>query len=195
MKRTEITVQVFENYNEIHEKLTNQGFMVCDKFIANDFYFSKYPIEKLKTMEYIDIMNNTIIVRKFFNDEIVYVEEITFKKKELDLNNNVISEEKFEAKVDSVKDTVNVLKMSGLCMWCEIYNNVYTYQKENLVFDVHCVKDLGVFIECEDNETMNGLTSEQKFEQLSNIIKSLNLKIGADFSCKKVFMKFKNEIK
>lgn len=193
MKQTEITVQIFEDYKEINNRLIADGFFIVEEFEVNDFYFSRCEMSELTTMEYLDIMNNSIIVRKFFNGNNIIDQKMVFKKKELDLNGNVISEEKTQAKVQSAEDTVSVFQMAGLCLWCKIENHVYTYQKGGFKLDIHCVKDLGNFIECEEDETMQDLTSEEKFDKLTSVVKNLNLKLGEDFSCKKVFMKFKNK--
>ena len=78
-------------------------------------------------------------------------------------------------------------------MWSEIYNSVYSYKKDNITLDVHVVKNLGVFIECEEQEHMKTMTPEEKLKELTKIVKGLNLKIGNDFSCKKAYLKFKKE--
>ena len=191
MKHTEITVQVFEEYEDIKKKLVDVGFELLEEFEVNDYYFSRFNKEQLNTMGYLDIMNNSIIVRKFFDEAGVIDQKIVFKKKELDSLGNVIWEEKTQTKVYNAEDVVSVLKMAGICLWCKMENHVYTYQKNNFKFDVHCVKDLGVFIECEENDTIKELSCEQKFEYLTQQVKGLNLKIGDNFSCKKVFMMFK----
>ena len=194
MIQTEVTVQVFENFDNINKKLCNQGFKICDEFFVNDYYFTKLCLKDLKSMNYIDIMNNTILVREFFANDKIIDKKLVYKKKLLDNNQNVISEEKTQVHIDNINDTIKLLEMAGLFNWCFINNHVYTYKKQDFYFDIHCVKDLGIFLECERNCSGNNLTSKQMFTSIKNEIKNnLNLKIGNDFSCKKAFMKFKKD--
>ena len=45
-----------------------------------------------------------------------------------------------------------------------------------------------ISIEYEEDESMKDLSPDQKFSYMVNITKNLGLKLGNDFSCKKVFM-------
>ena len=42
MSETEITVQVFNDYNEIDEVLKRKGFEMVENYQLNDWYFSKF---------------------------------------------------------------------------------------------------------------------------------------------------------
>lgn len=53
------------------------------------------------------------------------------------------------------------------------------------------IEGLGFFFEIEEDDSLSGLNSEEKFEELSRIVKNLGLNIGNDFSCKKPFMLLK----
>ena len=83
MKQTEITVQIFEDYKEINNRLIVDGFLIVEEFEVNDFYFSRCEMSELTSMEYLDIMNNSIRVRKFFNGNNIIDQKMVFKKKEL----------------------------------------------------------------------------------------------------------------
>ena len=52
---------------------------------------------------------------------------------------------------------------------------------------------IGLFIEYEEEENMKQLSSKEKFEKMKDFLISLKLKIGNDFSCKKVFLKLKTK--
>ncbi len=185
MKETEITVQVFNSFEEIDKILKEQGFARVENFQINDWYFSK--INNVKRLKYVDLMDNSFLVRQIlsFSEEV----QICYKKKNLDSLGNVVSEEKFTTKVDSLKTTLNIFKNSKLNNYCKIENNTFVYQKKDVCFAVQVVKDLGIFIEYEENESIKNMKANEKIEQLKATIQSLNLNLGKDFSCKKIFMR------
>ena len=67
-------------------------------------------------------------------------------------------------------------------------NNSYVYKKGNVELVIQKIKGLGIFLELEENKSMRNLNLQEKIFKLINTVKNLNLKLGTDFSCKKVFM-------
>ena len=62
------------------------------------------------------------------------------------------------------------------------------FRKDNIGFAIQDVKNLGLFVEIEEFDHMHSMTSEQKIQELVKIAKSLNLKLGTNYNCKKVQM-------
>lgn len=184
MKETEVTVQVFEEFKKINEKLKSQGFCVIENFQLNDWYFSKF--DDVRGVKYPDLMNNSFLVRQVLTDKEEV--QICYKKKEMDDNNNVIFEEKIKTFVDSLVDAVNIFKCAGLNNYCVVKNNSYIYQKGNMLFTLQIIENLGIFIEYEEDESMKNLNVQEKRDYMISALKSLNLKLGDDYSCKKVYM-------
>lgn len=192
MKETEITVQVFEDVNTIREKLETLGFELVETYTLDDYYYSKYDDITLKQMKYIEILNNSILLRRIVDCDGEKVEMI-FKSKTMDENDNVISEEKIKTKVQDLDKARKVFEMAGVNMWCNVNNFSYNYKKEETEFALQVIDGLGVFIEFEENDTMKNMNEHEKFNHMSNILKGLGLKLGEDFSVKKVYMKFIGE--
>ena len=69
-------------------------------------------------------------------------------------------------------------------------NHSFVYSISGVEFVIQVVEDLGIFIECEENKSIEHLSSDEKFEYLKKFILGLGLEIGDDFSCKKVYMKY-----
>ena len=111
----------------------------------------------------------------------------------LDNNGNVIKEIKTKVEIDSVEKTKTIFENSGLFCWCDYINQNYEYRKGEVVINVQYVKELGTFIEIEEFNSIKNKTDEEKFEILSNIIKSLGFPIGNDYSCKKPYMFLKKK--
>lgn len=195
MAKTEVTVQVFDKEENIKKRLAEMGYEFVESFNVDDYYFSKYCLDKLEKMQYKEIMDNSFVLRKFYDDKGIIEQKIVHKKKELDKNGNVLGDVNLQVLVDDVDQMVKLFKESGLTPWCEMSNFVTSYAKGEKCIDIHNVKDLGLFIEYEEYKSIKNLTSMEKFDILSNELKAFNFNIGQDFSCKKVYMKFKQEQK
>ena len=72
--------------------------------------------------------------------------------------------------------------------WCFIKNKSVVMTRENMQFCLQDVEGLGLFIEYEEKSWHKNLSPVEKFYKLSEEIRSLNLNIGDDFSCKKPYM-------
>lgn len=190
MKRMEITVQVFNSLEETKKILEDQGFKLVETFKLNDWYFSK--LNNVENMKFLDLINNSFLVRQVLSDKEEV--QICYKKKELDEKENVIAEEKIKVFVNSLPKTLDIFKAAGLNNYCTVKNSTFTYEKGDVHFDVQSIENLGTFIEYEENDTMKNLTEKQKFEKMSSIVNSLGLKLGDDYSCKKVYMMLQKSI-
>lgn len=193
MTETEITVQVFNSLAETQNILNDNGFKLIETKKLCDYYFSKYSMDELEKQEYSELINNSILARKVsLQDKDINL--IIYKIKNLDKLGNVISEEKVDTKVENFENTLRIFELAHLTHWCKLEQDLYIYNKDNIQFCLQVIDDLGIFIEYEEDDSMSHLTSEQmKIEYMLGILKSLRLKIGNDYSCKKVLMKFKQK--
>ena len=188
MAETEITVQVFNSFEEIKTILENQGFKMVENFQLNDWYFSK--IDNIENMGYIHIMTNSFLVRQILTDSEEI--ELCYMKKEMDEFGNVIAEEKIKSCVNSLQNTIDIFVASGLNNYCVVKNDSYVYKKDEICFVIQVIDNLGIFLEYEEDDSMINMDEKQKFNYMCRIVNSLNLKIGSDYSCKKMLMLIKN---
>ena len=189
MKQTEITVEVFDNLEEINKILVSQGFKVIENYHLNDYYFSKYDNISLNQMGYKEIMANSFLIRQINDGQIRNL--LIFKNKTIDDNNIVIEEEKVQLKIESLELALKIFKLANLNCWSELKQNIFVFKKEDIEFCVSEIENLGIFIEFEENSKINNLQPYEKIEYMKSILKSLNLKLGNDYSCKKPYLKFK----
>lgn len=187
MKETEITVQVFNNFEDIDKKLKLQGFKMIENYQVNDWYFSIF--KDISNLNYLDLLNNSFLVREIIDDKREI--HLCYKRKELDCHGNVISEEKIRAKLDSLENSILIFKNAGLNNYCKLRNNSFVYQKDDICFVVQIMDNLGIFIEYEEDDSMSNMTAEEKFDYMCKIVNTLGLNLGNDYSCKKVFMMLK----
>ncbi|MBE7075308.1 MAG: hypothetical protein E7376_04950 [Clostridiales bacterium] len=190
MKETEITVQVFNSIDEIKQMLMLKEFEILEEYNLNDFYFSKFSKQELNNFEYKDLLKNSFIVREVLDDNPKTL--LIYKNKIVDENNIVISEEKIKIKVEDLNNILNIFEKIGLNCWCTLNQNMIVYKKDNIKFTLQNVQGLGTFIECEEDNTMAMLNEYEKINLMLNNLKSLGFEMGSDYSCKKVYMKFKN---
>lgn len=191
MKEIEITVEILDDVNDLTNMLKNKNFSLEDEFDMIDYYFSKDDTETLKKLEYIDIINHSFLVRQIVgNDNSV---NLMFKSKELDDKGNVIAEEKVKTPVDSLEKAIKIFKLSGLNNWCEIKQHMLVFKRGETEFAIQIVDGLGAFIEYEETASMKDFTEQEKIDAMLADLKGLGISIGTDYSCKKVYMKFKQE--
>ena len=190
MKETEITVQVFNSLDEIKTNLQNLGFLIIEEYLMEDYYYSKYSTSELKTFSYPDLIKNSFLVRDIKDDNPKVL--LTYKNKDIDSFGNVIGEEKIKCRLGLLQNALDVFNSAGLNCWCTLNQHIIVFKKDNICFAVQDVKDLGIFIEYEEDESMQNLTPNEKIKLMKNYLNQLNLNLGTDYSCKKVFMKFKN---
>ena len=188
MLKTETTVQVFNSKEEIFEKLKNLNFILHETFQMIDYYYSKYDKSLLKELPYQFIMKNSFIVRnRIQNDNKIF---LCYKNKAIDEKGNMLSEEKVQSNLESLENTLKIFELAGLNSWCMVDQEVYCFKNDKMDIMVQIVAGLGIFIEYEEDETMQGLNEYEKIELMKNNLQELDLKFGDDYSCKKVYMKF-----
>ncbi len=191
MQKTEVTVQVLNSLEETVSILSKNGFELIEKWTLNDYYFSKFNKKQLKNMNFSEIMSNSLLLRQCIGNQ--NQQQFIYKKKEFDTDENVVSEEKFSVEIDDIEKARKILSRAGLTEWCKITDKNRLYKKEDFEIDLQVVDNLGIFIEFEENESMKDLNSLEKREKMISMLKTLELNLGDDFSCKKAYLKFKSE--
>ena len=189
MKKTEITVQVFEDLNSIISKLKSKGFKQVDKFELDDCYFSCLSKQNSNVkQDYNTLIKNSFLVRRVVDEKEKF--SIIYKNKTFDTQNNVVSEEKLELPINDFEKAIKIFKSAGLNNWCNLKQLNLEYKNNEMDFLVQIVEDVGIYIEYEETETMKNLTTQQKIELMHSQLKSLGLNLGDDIFCKKVYIKY-----
>lgn len=193
MAETEITVEVFEDIKTVTSKLKSMGFKMIEKYKINDYYFSKYSTKQLKQFDYASLIKNSFLVRDIVDNNPKVL--LTYKDKTLDDLGNVISEQKVVTKVSDLHNTLKILELAGLNCYTELFQTMWVFKRDNIEFILQEAKNLGNYIEYEETEELKNLTEQQKIDLMLKTLKSLGLNLGADYSVKKVYLKFLKENK
>ncbi len=184
MKETEVTVQVFDTFEKTDEVLRTKGFELTDSYVIYDRYFSKHA--NVTALSYADLIGGSFLVRTI--DFPVPSHRLIYKKKEIANDGTVISEEKVKTDIGDAEEAVRIFALSGLTPYCEIKNRSFIYEHANVCLALQVVDGLGIFIEYEEDDTMKGLGDDEKISRLTAVLKGLGLRLGNDFSCKKLYM-------
>lgn len=193
MQETEITVEVFDDVQTIDKILKEKNFFVTDKKTLNDFYYTNFKPEELKNIKYTNLIKNSFLVRNVTGENF-YETTLCYKNKIIDENENVIAEEKTKSEVENLEKTLQILNKANITNWCNLKQDMIIYSNNQVEFAVQIVENLGVFIEFEETEEISNWTEVEKIKYLVNYLKSLGLKLGNDFSCKKPYMMLNKKV-
>ena len=186
MAQTEITVQVFEDFESIKNKLKKCGFLPAETFVLDDEYYSKYSLAKIMSLDYAALIKSSILLRQITDAKTQT--QLIYKTKTIDKNGVVEAEEKHKMKIESKTAAQNILSKAGLVCYSKLLQKCHVFKGQNYSFVVQTVDNLGTFIEFEESEQMANLSAVEKIAQLTRLAQSFNLKLGKDYSCKKPYM-------
>lgn len=183
---TEICVLMKTTFEEIKERLIQEGFKHTETYNNHDIYFTTLS-QNLNTIPYPLLLEKSILIREV-NSETSSKKYIIYKKKSFDKNGNVIDEIKTKLKIDNIENAESIFKNLGFLRWCNYVVNNNEFKKGEIIINVQNVKELGIFIEIEEFESIKEKPEKEKFNILKEIVLSLNLNTSCDYSCKKPFM-------
>ena len=190
MKETEITVQVLMPLALSINKLEEKGYTLEEKYTMRDRYFTHFSNKEISTVSYEKLIKNSLLIRTITSNNSSY-SQLTYKNKEYNTNREVISEQKYVCKIESEESAYNILNSMGLNSYLTVNQKLWIFKNNKTHFSLQEVENLGLFIEIEQQNGMENLSSEEKVQKLIEIANSLNLKLGNSYSCKKVEMLLK----
>ncbi len=190
MKETEITVQVLMPLALAINKLEEKGYTLEEKYTLSDRYFTHFSNEEISTISYEKLIKNSLLIRTITSNNSSY-SQLTYKNKEYNTNREVISEQKYVCKIESEESAYNILSSMGLNSYLTVNQKLWIFKNNKTHLSLQEVENLGLFIEIEQQNGMENLSSEEKVQKLIEIANSLNLKLGNSYSCKKVEMLLK----
>lgn len=141
---SEITVKVNSSYSQLHNDLTNQGFIISDQFEMVDIYMIPTDID-IYTSCNTSILSKSIIIR----EKIGHNKEILIKEKQFD-NENIIRERKITCPILDVNDAVMLFEQLGYKRLFIINDFVTIYNDSKSELIVQCVNNEDIYIEIEE---------------------------------------------
>jgi len=121
----EITVKIKMELNSFYKLLESKGYIINNKFSMNDTYFIPTNLE-INRMTSREILSKAILVRDIINEtKNRRDQKITFKKKQIDNEGNILSQESINCDVLEVEDAKKLLREIGYKEIMNIKENVF----------------------------------------------------------------------
>lgn len=188
MKQIEITVRLNENMQSAIRKLEMQGFKKIREGEIDDLYMTS-KLNELKKDNIQNILKKSVLLRnlKFENKEI---KKITYKNKEIDENENVISEEKTNLDcndLEKAKDLFEHLEFEELI---KVRYKIIVYSKDKVEYAFQDVENLGTLIEYENTEDFTGKSLDEINDTKNNMyneIKNTGVNLTDEMDVKKAY--------
>ena len=168
----EITVKVLDTQENLIKLLENKGFKKNQTFSLDDYYMipSDLTIENMPTRE---IISKAVLVRGIKRDSGESIPMLTFKRKNINENGEILSQEAINCSVYNVEDARNFMKAINYKDLINIYEDDVIYCKNNLEIEIKNVRNGNLLIEIETNPN----TEFNTIEKLKNVITELQIPI------------------
>lgn len=187
----EITIELKCSIDEIQEILINKGFELIDKYEMNDIFYISNDVD-MKILAPREILKSYMIIRNVKQYEssvfITYynIEKIIYKQKNIALNGDIISQEKYDCEIKNQEQGKNLLSALG-------YKEIMTIKEKDVVYSNNeidiAIKDVI------DGYNLIEIECNNKFDTIEKIkqkIIELDLPIDkSDFFVKKAEIKLK----
>lgn len=195
MKEVEITLKVNEPLEKCIEKLLKQNFSIIRKSKIKDIYMTQ-KIDSLKLDNIGEILKRCVLLR-YLNDGRKEYKKITYKNKEYDEFNNIISEKKINVECTSLEKAFQLFEALGFKNLVIVEYKVTVLSDGIREFAFQEVENLGLLVEYESTKNMDGFTIDQILKE-KELMKSEIEKLGIITSktdVKKAYELVKKKIK
>ncbi len=173
-ENNEITIKVISTKEELIKILTDKGFKKGREFSLDDYYFipNNLNIDKLSTRE---ILSKAIIIR-YIIDEDKISQKITFKRKNIDEDGNILSQDSINCDILNIEDAKKLFIAIGYSQIMNIkeYDTIYYIGDFELALKFVENSDILIEIETEEN------TEWDTIDKIKKIIEKINLPIEKD---------------
>ena len=156
-ENNEITVKIRIELDKFYDLLENKGYSISYKFSMNDTYFIPKDLE-IDTMASREILSKAILVRDIINEtKNKRDKKITFKKKQIDKEGNILSQEAINCDIIELEDAKKLLNEIGYKEIMNIKEDDIVYEKDGFQLAIKDIKngDNLIEIETEENEELN----------------------------------------
>lgn len=182
----EITVQVFDTYENLVKKLKNQKFKITEQFYYNDIYMIPINIDIYKTNDY-DILKKVVLLRNRNNN----IFKLVHKEKKINNKEEIISEQKIECIIDNIENAKKILEKLGFKQLFIIKDKCTELSNGQLEILVQQIENQGIYIEIEQQKYHKKWSRKKIIEDLIEQVNNLNLNIGNNYFVNKALIKLR----
>ena len=173
----EITVKIKCSLGELYQILEEKGFKIIDEFSLNDTYMIPKVLETEK-MSVREILSHAVILRNVIEKTEDYIEnKITFKKKEIDNEGNILNQSSVSCKIKDIEEAKKLFNAIGYKEIMNIKEDDIVYEKDDFKLAIKDILNGDKLIEIEtveDNLELNTI------EKLKEKVDSIEIPIYTD---------------
>ncbi|MFG6318673.1 MAG: hypothetical protein K1W33_02260 [Clostridia bacterium] len=157
----EITVKVKVSAEELYRFLKEKGFHLIYSFSLDDIYFVPNKLD-VETMEIRNIVAKAVLTRYIVrNDTGKVTQKITFKKKEINENGEILFQEATDCEVLEIEDAKKLLIVMGYREILRIKEEDSVYEKDGFQLSVKNISGGDILIEAEIGENVGISTIDE----------------------------------
>jgi len=172
----EITLKIKGSVEDFESFLKERGFKITETFYLDDIFMVNKDLD-LSKLSSREILSKALLIREVGTEKAVRDKCITYKKKELDENGNILSQSSINLKIDSIDTAEKLLTAIDYKRLMHARENDKVYSREGsvgiLVKDI-VGEDPLIEIETTDDEEFDSV------EKLVNWIKKEGLPVYLD---------------
>ena len=177
-EENEITIKITCSNEQLIKHLTDKGFCEGRKFTLDDYYLiPKYL--KLDDLTTRDILSKAVIIRYIVDDGKI-IQKITFKKKDINGNGEILSQKAINCDVLDYKAGINLFNELGYYQIMNIKESDIIYYKDKLELAIKFIENSNTLIEIETDDNFKTIV------ELKQLVTELEIPIEkGDYFVKK----------
>lgn len=149
-EENEITIKITCSNEQLIKHLTNKGFCEGRKFTLDDYYLIPKDL-KLDDLTTRDILSKAVIIRYIVDDGKI-IQKITFKKKDINGNGEILSQKAINCDVLDYKAGINLFNELGYYQIMNIKESDIIYYKNKLELAIKFIENSNTLIEIETDD-------------------------------------------
>lgn len=149
-EENEITIKITCSNEQLIKHLTDKGFCEGRKFTLDDYYLIPKDL-KLDDLTTRDILSKSVIIRYIVDDGKI-IQKITFKKKDINGNDEILSQKAINCDVLDYKAGINLFNELGYYQIMNIKESDIIYYKDKLELAIKFIENSNTLIEIETDD-------------------------------------------
>ena len=149
-EENEITIKITCSNEQLIKHLTDKGFCEGRKFTLDDYYLIPKDL-KLDDLTTRDILSKAVIIRYIVDDGKI-IQKITFKKKYINGNGEILSQKALNCDVLDYKAGINLFNELGYYQIMNIKESDIIYYKDKLELAIKFIENSNTLIEIETDD-------------------------------------------
>ena len=159
-EENEITIKITCSNEQLIKHLTDKGFCEGRKFTLDDYYLIPKDL-KLDDLTTRDILSKAVIIRYIVDDGKI-IQKITFKKKYINGNGEILSQKAINCDVLDYKAGINLFNELGYYQIMNIKESDVIYYKDRLELAIKFIENSNTLIEIETDDNFKTIDELKK---------------------------------